>query len=175
MRKAFFKQVKFLERNLHHPSLHARKFLAGKSRPIKELFAERAAEMVKRRASRRESFVWDTNPKRGGGDRSRRRRCKDLRSVAEKPQGAQIPEVARSSTFEDSQTGDYTVVQLKRQEELTLAIQGRRTRAPRRESGKKKSRYLPSECRHCIRAVSEDSLRHRRDRSGRIAREFGFP
>jgi len=26
IRKAFFKQVKFLEQNLHHPSLHAKKY-----------------------------------------------------------------------------------------------------------------------------------------------------
>jgi mRNA interferase RelE/StbE len=26
VRKAFFKQVKFLEQNLHHPSLHAKKY-----------------------------------------------------------------------------------------------------------------------------------------------------
>ncbi|MBZ5624087.1 MAG: hypothetical protein LAQ69_36115 [Acidobacteriia bacterium] len=26
VRKAFFKQVKFLERDLHHPSLHAKKY-----------------------------------------------------------------------------------------------------------------------------------------------------
>ena len=39
-----------------------------------------------------------------------------------------------------SQTGDYTVVQLKRQEELTRAIQGRRAKAtaknPERERRK---------------------------------------
>jgi len=26
VRKAFFKQIKFLEQNLHHPSLHAKKY-----------------------------------------------------------------------------------------------------------------------------------------------------
>jgi mRNA-degrading endonuclease RelE of RelBE toxin-antitoxin system len=32
VRKAFYKQVKFLEQNLHHPSLHAKKFDEAKDR-----------------------------------------------------------------------------------------------------------------------------------------------
>jgi plasmid maintenance system killer protein len=32
VRKAFFKQVKFLEQNLHHPSLHAKKYDEAKDR-----------------------------------------------------------------------------------------------------------------------------------------------
>jgi len=32
VRKAFFKQIKFLEQNLHHPSLHAKKYDEGKDR-----------------------------------------------------------------------------------------------------------------------------------------------
>ena len=32
VRKAFFKQVKFLERNLHHPSLRAKKYDEAKDR-----------------------------------------------------------------------------------------------------------------------------------------------
>jgi mRNA interferase RelE/StbE len=32
VQKAFFKQVKFLEKNLHHPSLRAKKYDEGKDR-----------------------------------------------------------------------------------------------------------------------------------------------
>ena len=32
VRKAFFKQVKFLEKDLHHPSLRAKKYDQGKDR-----------------------------------------------------------------------------------------------------------------------------------------------
>jgi mRNA-degrading endonuclease RelE of RelBE toxin-antitoxin system len=32
VRKAFFKQIKFLEKDLHHPSLRAKKYDEGKDR-----------------------------------------------------------------------------------------------------------------------------------------------